>query len=97
MKTFEQVRTLLKTSKKDLNQRYKVKRLGVFGSYARGQQRRGSDIDVLVEFKKGASLLDLSGVSIYLKEKLGEEIDVVSKNGLRKELRSRILSEVVPI
>lgn len=69
----------------------------VFGSYARGEARRRSDLDILVRFLEGASLFDLVGLADFLEENLGLRVDVVSERALRPELRERILSEVVQI
>ncbi|MFZ1935759.1 MAG: nucleotidyltransferase family protein [Thermoguttaceae bacterium] len=77
--------------------RYKVKELGMFGSFARGEQSDQSDIDVLVEFEEGADLFDLMGLTLYLEEELQRKVDVVSKRALREELRGSVLREVVAV
>jgi predicted nucleotidyltransferase len=77
--------------------RYKAKEIGLFGSFVRGDQSAGSDIDVLVDFKEGADLFDLMGLSIYLEEALQRKVDVVPKHALREELRESVLLEVVSI
>ncbi len=71
--------------------------IGVFGSYARGEQKSGSDLDVLVRFHDGATLLDLTGLADLLEESLGLKVDVVSERAVREELREKILKEVVPL
>lgn len=76
-------------------QLYQAEIVGVFGSYARGEAHRQSDVDVLVRFQEGASLLDLAGLSDFLREQLGIKVDVVSERALRPELRERILGELV--
>ena len=76
---------------------YKVKELGMFGSFARGEQSDQSDIDVLVEFEEGADLFDLMGLTLYLEEELQRKVDVVSKRALREELRGSVLREVVAV
>ena len=68
---------------------------GIFGSYARGEETEKSDIDVLVRFHPGATLLDLMGLLIFLEEKLGIGVDVVPHDTIRKELKDRIMKEVV--
>jgi hypothetical protein len=77
--------------------RYKAKEIGLFGSYVRGEQSVGSDIDVLVEFKEDADLIDLMGLSLYLEETLQRKVDVVPKSALREELRDSVLSEMVSV
>lgn len=69
--------------------------LRVFGSVARGTQRQGSDVDLLVTFEPGRSLLDLGGLVADLEELLGCNVDVVSANGLRASMRERVLAEAV--
>jgi predicted nucleotidyltransferase len=76
---------------------FKVKELGMFGSFARGEQNDDSDIDLLVEFEEGADLFDLMGLTLYLEEELQRKVDVVSKRALREELRGAVLREVVAV
>ena len=73
--------------------RYDVKRAALFGSFVRGEQREDSDIDILVEFKDGKSLLDLAGLKIELEEALGRKVDVLTYNSLHPLLRDKILQE----
>ena len=87
----------LKRLKPTLSHRFKVKRLGLFGSYVKGQARRSSDIDILVEFSKSIDLLDFVALEKYLAEQTGAKIDLVSIKALRPEFRSTILNEVVYI
>ncbi len=95
MITKEEILKILKESKSVLNEKYKIKEVGLFGSYLRGEQKELSDIDILVDFNEGADLFDLVGVSLFLEEKLNYKIDVVPKNALREELRENILRAVV--
>ena len=80
--------------KAEIQSKYRVKEIGVFGSVVRGEQGRASDIDVLVDFQEGASLFDLVGLALFLEERLGRKVDVVSKSALREELREAVLREV---
>jgi uncharacterized protein len=77
--------------------RYQAKEMGLFGSFARGEQGVDSDVDVLVEFDEGADLFDLMGLTLYLEEQLQRKVDVVPKRALREELRESVLREVVAI
>jgi hypothetical protein len=77
--------------------KYKVTRAGFFGSYARGEERRKSDVDILVELDEGFSLLDVIGIKIELEESVGKKIDLVEYGTIRKELRDTILGEEVSI
>ena len=74
-------------------QRYNVARAAIFGSFVRGEQRKDSDIDILVEFKGEKSLLDLAGLKIELEEFLKMEVDVLTYNSLHPLIKNRILSE----
>lgn len=76
-----------------LLKRYGVSRAAIFGSYARGEEREDSDIDILVEFEGDRSLLDLAGLKIELEEALGRRVDVLTYNSLHPLLRDRILNE----
>lgn len=79
----------------ELTRRYKVKSLGVFGSYVRNEQRRRSDLDILVEFEDDAlSLLKFIEVQNYLSDLLGVKVDLVEKGGLKPSIRQRVLQEV---
>jgi predicted nucleotidyltransferase len=77
--------------------RYKAENVRVFGSVARGEAHSASDIDILVHFKPGASLLDEAGLDNELKQLLGGRVDVVGDDVLRDEFRSFILSDAVPL
>jgi uncharacterized protein len=77
--------------------RHKVVRVRVFGSIARGEAREDSDVDLLVQFAPGASLLDQAGLLNDLEDLLGCPVDVVSEGGLRRELRDGILADAVPL
>ena len=66
---------------------YKPKKLGVFGSYARGENDATSDLDILVEFGVQISLLDLVGLEQDLSEMLGIKVDLVTERALSKYIR----------
>ena len=69
----------------------------VFGSVARGDSGPESDVDLLVKMEEGRSLLDLSAMTLDLKELLGVNVDVVSEDGLYWLLRRKILKEAMPL
>ena len=69
----------------------------VFGSVARGEADRESDIDFLVELETGRSLLDLGGLQMELESLLGRRVDVVTVCGLKARIRERVLREAVPV
>jgi hypothetical protein len=86
----------LRREKPALEQRHRVRIAGVFGSYARGEQRGDSDVDILVE-PHGATLFDLGGLLTDLEELLGCRVDVVSTRGLRREIEPYVLNDLISI
>jgi len=74
-----------------------VKSVKVFGSYARGEERPDSDIDILVEFKEAPSLLEFVRMERELSEEIGVKVDLVTKNALKPHIGKRILDEAVRI
>ena len=74
-----------------------VVQASVFGSLARGEGRRGRDVDLLVELPEGASLLDLVAVKLDLQEALGRRVDIVTFRSLHGLIRDRVLKEQVAI
>ena len=97
MKNLKQIQNILASSKPELRKRYKVRELGIFGSYSRGEQKKTSDVDVLVRFSPNASLFDFVGLGNYLEERLKMKVDVVSERGIRPELKRSIVKDVVRI
>jgi predicted nucleotidyltransferase len=77
--------------------KYKVENIRIFGSVIRGEENANSDIDFLVHFKEGASLLDESGFDIDLRDLVGCKVDVISDRAIRKEFVPFILKEAQPL
>lgn len=69
----------------------------VFGSVLRGEDRDGSDIDILVDALPGATLFDLGGLQVELEEILGVRVDLVTPGDLSRYFRARVLAEAQPI
>ncbi len=88
---------ILKDLKNKIGKDFKAEIIGVFGSFSRGQQKKSSDVDILVDFKEGATLFDLVGLGDFLEEKLNRKIDIISRRAIRPELKDNILKEVVNI
>ena len=97
MRKIKQIQNILVSSKPELKKKYKVSELGIFGSYARGEQKKSSDIDILVKFSPDASLFDFVGLGNYLEDKLKIKVDVVSERGIRPELRGNIVKGVLKV
>jgi len=90
----EDIMKLLSELKAELADRFKVDNLGLFGSFGRSEQNIESDIDILVEFRQGADLLDLVALGDFLEKKLGRRVDAVTKRALRPEIRDQVLKDV---
>jgi len=81
-----------------LREHYGVRFMGVFGSYVRGEQRRGSDLDLLVEFDdRPLTLLQFIALEHYLSDLLDVKVDLVERNTLKPTIGRHILAEVVPL
>jgi uncharacterized protein len=77
--------------------RYGASSVRVFGSIARGDANSESDVDLLVEFEPGRSLLDLIGLELDLRDLLGLHVDVATAASLKDRIRPRVLAEAVPL
>ncbi len=97
MKNINEVETILKMHMSETQTRYGVSKMGIFGSFLRGEQKEGSDIDILVVFNKPISLLKLVNMENYLSELLGVKVDLIPREDIRPELKEVILKEVVYI
>ncbi|MFB3887592.1 MAG: nucleotidyltransferase family protein [Thermodesulfobacteriota bacterium] len=93
-KTAEEIRKILESHKDELNHKYHVKGVGIFGSYLRGDQEETSDVDILVEFERPIGLIEFVGLKNYLSDLLGVEVDLVMKKALKPRIGQRILNEV---
>jgi len=72
-----------------------VSNLAVFGSYVRGEERAGSDVDILVEFVAPVGIFKFLDVKDYLEKLLGCSVDLVMRTALKPQLRDRILEEAI--
>ena len=93
MKLMEMKRAL-KSNKELLRQQYGVKEIGIFGSFARGEQKKKSDVDVLVEFEDMPDLIKFIELERKLQRLLGKRVDLVRKGAIREELKDSILRDV---
>jgi len=80
-----------------LASKHGAKRVRIFGSVARGEADEKSDVDFLVDMEAGRSLMDMGGLLMDLKDLLGCNIDVVTEKGLKERIKTRVLSEAVPL
>jgi len=95
MRTFEEIKIILQKHKDEIKQKYKVKEIGIFGSFARGEHRRRSDVDILVDFEEMPGFVVLCEMEEHIQRLLRRKVDLVRKGALRPELRDIILDEVV--
>jgi len=93
----QEIVTILRQHLPELREQYRVKSLGLFGSYVRAEQRRGSDLDLLVEFEEAPTLLELSALQRHLSDLVGLKVDLVLKRTLKPAIGEVILSEAIYI
>lgn len=93
MKTFKEIEKIIKQHRQELEKKYKVKRIGVFGSYARGDQSERSDLDILVEFKEPVGFLFIH-LADFLEEILESEVDWVTPDAIKPNRRRYIMEDV---
>lgn len=98
MKTkIDQIIMKLRENKPVLEEKYSVKNLEVFGSYVWGEEKKGSDLDVLVEFSKTIDLFKYIELEEFMSKKLGVKVDLVMKDTLKPRIKDRILNEAIPV
>lgn len=95
----DKIKKNLKEHDSELREKYGIKEIGVFGSYMRGEQKKGSDIDILVEFYPDAEMDLITFVELeeHLSDLLGIKVDLVMKSALKPRIGKQILKEVVYI
>lgn len=91
----EKILRFLNDQQFEIKRRYKAEVKGLFGSAARGEAQRESDLDLLVDFDEEADLFDYVGLSQFLEEKLKRKIDLVPRRALREEIRAKVLEEAI--
>lgn len=91
----EEIIILLKEVAHEVEQKYKARIKGIFGSYMRGEEHAESDIDILAEFEEKANLLHFTGLSLFLEEKLHHPVDVIPIDAIREEIKEQILKEAI--
>jgi hypothetical protein len=90
------VLALLRQATPDLKKRFGVAKIGIFGSYIRGEERPDSDVDVLVLFRKREETFDnYMDCKFYLEDLFGCKVDLVMKGAIKKRLKPYIVREVV--
>ena len=89
------IKKILNRNKKELNKKYNVTEIGIFGSYINNTQSETSDIDILVEFEKAIDLIAFVNLKNHLSSLFGKNVDLVMKKALKPKISERILKEVI--
>lgn len=96
LKSINEVLKVLKHRYMNLREKYKVKELGIFGSYVRNEQNRVSDIDILVDFEKeGLTFDNYMELKFYLEKVFAVPVDLVIKDSIKKHFKPFILKEII--
>ncbi len=93
----DEIKKIISSNREVLEDRFKVRTIGIFGSYARAEQKKRSDIDIIVEFNGTIGLIEFMRLEFYLKDLLGIKVDLVTKDALKPYIGKHILDEVVYI
>lgn len=87
---------ILKEREDKIKSKFHVSKIGIFGSFARGEGRKESDIDVLVEFEEGFKTFDnFMDLKYYLEDIFSRNVDLVTVNALKPQLKDDILQDVI--
>jgi uncharacterized protein len=95
MKTLDEIKNIISEHMDILKSQYKVKEIGVFGSYVRGKPKKKSDIDILVVFRRTPDFIEFLRLEEYLENILGKKVDLITKEALKPYIGKHILEEVV--
>jgi len=95
MKDIEEITKILNKNKIQFKNKFKVKEIGLFGSYIKNEQTKKSDLDILVEFENSIDFFDYLEFEEYLADLLGIKVDLVMKKALKPNIGRNILKEVI--
>ena len=95
MKEIEEIKKILNKNKTQFQNNFKVKEIGIFGSYIKSGQTKKSDLDILVEFNSPIDYFDYLEFEEYLADLLGIKVDLVMKKALKPNIGRNILKEVI--
>ena len=99
MKTLTTIKKQLQTLKPTLKKKYQVETIGIFGSYTRGEQKRKSDLDIIVEFSEpnDIDLFKFIELKLLLEDELHLKIDLLEKDTIKPRIKDQILQEIIPV
>jgi uncharacterized protein len=96
-KILDDVEEIIKANKPYLHDRYRVSKLGIFGSFLRGEQNTSSDLDLLVEFDEPIGLFDFIRLENELTRLTGKKVDLVMKDALKPRIKDKVTREALYI
>ncbi|MEK7400395.1 MAG: nucleotidyltransferase family protein [Candidatus Poribacteria bacterium] len=94
MKALQEIQTIIDNNKQILIERFKINQIGIFGSYARGEQTPESDIDILVDFSEIPGL-EFVNLAKLLERLLDEKVDLVSRGAIRPDRWKYIEEDII--
>lgn len=92
---FDSLKSKLELLKPEVGEKFKVKTMGLFGSYVRGEQKDTSDLDILVDFYEPISLFRFVELEDFLSQRLGVKVDLVMRDALKPRIKDSILNEAI--
>jgi len=93
----KEAKKTIEDQKRFLANKFKVKEIGIFGSFARGEQTDQSDLDILVEFGEPVGFFTFIGLEEHLSCVLGRKVDLVTRKALKPNIGKNILKELVSV
>ena len=94
MRTLEEIKETINRHRKELEEKYKVKSIAIFGSYVRNEQKEGSDIDILVEFSEPVGFLFFH-LADYFEEILKVKVDLVTPDGIKPNRQKYVMDDLI--
>jgi hypothetical protein len=92
---FDSLKSRLELLKPEVEEKFKVKSMGLFGSYVKGEQKDTSDLDILVDFYEPISLFRFVELEDFLSQQLGVKVDLVMRDALKPRIKDSILNEAI--
>jgi predicted nucleotidyltransferase len=94
MMEYDEIRRVIEQHKDYLREKFFVQDIGIFGSFVKGEQDEGSDVDILVTFHKPIGFFKFMQLEFYLSELLNRKVDLVSRGAIKPHIGAHILKEV---
>lgn len=94
-KNLKEIEKLIALNRPFLDREFKIKNIGIFGSFVRGEQGKGSDLDILVEFRDKIGLFKFLELEEFLEKLLNLKVDLVSRKALKPRIGQHILNEAI--